>query len=99
MKNSSVEIKTQPTLGVNLRKTKDIGFVYYLNDIDKVKQTMIRFMKGLAIATDPNAEREEYISKLYKILQVNKSDKKSNQIDLFVIRPCSHWLCNQLHRR
>jgi hypothetical protein len=37
-------------------------------DIDKIKNTLLRFVVALSAAVDPNKYREEYLKKLYQVL-------------------------------
>ena len=39
------------------------------NDIQKLQNTLMRYSKAMAIASNPNAERNEYIKKLTKLLK------------------------------
>lgn len=43
-------------------------------DLDKVIETMLRYVVALQIALDPNAYKREYAAKLYKVLSPNKQD-------------------------
>ena len=40
----------------------------YLEELEKIKNTLQRYAKALMIASDPSAEREEYAKKLTKLL-------------------------------
>jgi len=40
----------------------------YLNDLDKIKLTLLRYVRAMGIAADPEAERQEYAKKMYKFL-------------------------------
>lgn len=49
-------------------------------DLDKVVETMLRYVVALQIAMDPDAYKKEYAAKLYKVLTPNGDD---NAISLF----------------
>jgi Putative amidoligase enzyme len=40
----------------------------YLGDLDKIKNTLLRYVRAMALAADPEAEKQEYAKKLYKFL-------------------------------
>jgi hypothetical protein len=40
----------------------------YLDDLDKIKNTLLRYVRAMALAADPEAEKQEYAKKLYKFL-------------------------------
>jgi len=40
----------------------------YLGDLDKIKNTLLRYVRVMALAADPEAEKQEYAKKLYKFL-------------------------------
>lgn len=43
-------------------------------DLDRVVETMLRYVVALQIAMDPNAYKKEYAAKLYKLISPNKPD-------------------------
>ena len=50
----------------------------YLEDKDKILNTIYRYIRAMSIAADPKAEQHEYVKKLYKILtSSNESNKDS----------------------
>ena len=40
----------------------------YLDDLPKIKNTLLRYVRAMALAADPEAEKQEYAKKLYKFL-------------------------------
>ena len=46
----------------------------YLNNLQTVENTMLRYIRAYAVAMDPNAERQEYIKKLSKLLNPSSND-------------------------
>jgi hypothetical protein len=40
----------------------------YLGDLDKIKNTLLRYVRAMGLAADPEAEKQEYAKKLYKFL-------------------------------
>lgn len=50
-------------------------------DIDQLENTLLRFVVALSIAIDPNAHKQEYAKKLYKLL--SPADDGSNTLQLF----------------
>lgn len=40
----------------------------YLDSLDKIKLTLLRYVRAMGLAADPEAERQEYAKKLYKFL-------------------------------
>ena len=40
----------------------------YLDDLDKIKNTLLRYVRAMGLAADPEAEKQEYAKKLYKFL-------------------------------
>ena len=40
----------------------------YLDDLDKIKNTLMRYVRAMGLAADPEAEKQEYAKKLYKFL-------------------------------
>lgn len=47
------------------------------DDIDKVKNTMLRFIVALDAATDPKKYAKEYMTKLYKLLTASGADSST----------------------
>ena len=52
----------------------------YLNHYDAIQNTILRYVRAFAVASDPMAERQEYFKKLSKLLNPSNSD----QLGLFV---------------
>lgn len=52
----------------NYVEFRSAGGKDYFEDMDKVKNTMMRYARALNIAMDPDAEKQEYGKKLYKLL-------------------------------
>ena len=40
----------------------------YLGDLEKIKTTLLRYVRAMALAADPEAEKQEYAKKLYKFM-------------------------------
>jgi len=40
----------------------------YLGDLPKIKNTLLRYVRAMGLAADPEAEKQEYAKKLYKFL-------------------------------
>ena len=40
----------------------------YLDNLDKIKLALLRYVRAMGIAADPEAEKQEYAKKLYKFL-------------------------------
>jgi hypothetical protein len=54
----------------------------YLENQQAIKTTLLRYVRAIAIAGDPQAEKQEYATKLYKLLKNSGSDA-SAPVDLF----------------
>lgn len=54
----------------------------YLEAIEKIKNTLLRYVRVMAIAADPNDAKQEYAKKLYKLLATAAANEK----DLDVIK-------------
>lgn len=54
----------------------------YLSNKDKIRDTLLRYVRVMALAADPNAERQEYAKKLYKLLSSITGDE-TNTIKAF----------------
>lgn len=52
----------------NYVEFRSAGGKDYFEDMDKVQNTMMRYARALSIAMDPDAEKQEYGKKLYKLL-------------------------------
>ena len=40
----------------------------YLGDVEKIKTTLLRYVRAMSLAADPEAEKQEYAKKLYKFM-------------------------------
>jgi len=47
----------------------------YMNQIDMLTNTILRYIRAYAVACDPNAERQEYAKKLSKLLNPTNADQ------------------------
>jgi len=52
----------------NYVEFRSAGGKDYFDDIDKLKNTLMRYAQAMYIAANPEAERNEYFKKLYKVL-------------------------------
>lgn len=52
----------------------------YINKQDLIVNTLLRYVKAFSIAADPDAERNEYAKKLYKLLSQGEN---TNSVQLF----------------
>ena len=53
----------------NYIEFRSAGGSDYLNDIDQIQNTLLRYARATSIAMDPEAEKQEYAKKFYKLLQ------------------------------
>jgi len=58
----------------NYIEFRSAGNSNYFEDIDKLKNTLLRYARAMKIAGDPSAERNEYAKKLYKLLAPAQQD-------------------------
>jgi hypothetical protein len=54
---------------------RSAGGLNYFKNIDKIQDTMLRYAYALAIASDPQAERQEYLKKLYQLFSATIKDE------------------------
>lgn len=66
--------------GAKYIEFRSAGGSNYFEDIDKLKNTLLRYAQAMTIAADPSAERKEYYKKLYKLISPPEGDPA---IDLF----------------
>ena len=66
--------------GAKYIEFRSAGGTNYFEDIDKLKNTLLRYSQAMAIAGNPAAERKEYYKKLYKLISPPEGDPA---IDLF----------------
>ena len=59
---------------------RSAGGSNYFEDIDRLKNTLLRYAKAMTVAADPAAERREYYKKLYKLIAPSTGDAS---MDLF----------------
>jgi len=55
----------------------------YLSKKDAIRDTMLRYVRVMALAADPEAEKQEYAKKLYKLMTGMGSDLQDNTIKAF----------------
>ena len=55
----------------------------YLSNKDKIRDTMLRYVRVMAVAADPEAEKQEYAKKLYKLMTSMGSEMQDNTIKAF----------------
>ena len=58
----------------NYIEFRSAGGTNYFEDIDKLKNTLLRYARAMKIAGDPAAERNEYAKKLYKLIAPSQQD-------------------------
>jgi len=56
----------------------------YLDKEQEITLTLMRYVRAMAIASDPNAYKKEYATKLYKLMSSQSKDVNNNSIELFV---------------
>ena len=66
--------------GAKYIEFRSAGGSNYFEDIDKLKNTLLRYAQAMTIAADPSAERKEYYKKLYKLISPPEGDPA---LDLF----------------
>jgi len=73
---------TRPHLerGAKYIEFRSAGGSNYFEDIDKLKNTLMRYAKAMTVAASPAAERKEYYKKLYKLISPPEGDPA---LDLF----------------
>jgi hypothetical protein len=58
----------------NYIEFRSAGNSNYFEDLDKLKNTLLRYARAMSIAGNPAAERNEYAKKLYKLVAPSQSD-------------------------
>ena len=58
----------------NYIEFRSAGNSNYFEDIDKLKNTLLRYARAMSIAGNPASERNEYAKKLYKLIAPAQSD-------------------------
>ena len=73
---------TKPHLerGAKYIEFRSAGGTNYFEDIDKLKNTLLRYAQAMVVAGDPAAYRNEYAKKLYKLIAPQGGD---NALELF----------------
>jgi hypothetical protein len=66
--------------GAKYIEFRSAGGTNYFEDIDKLKNTLLRYAKAMSVAANPAAERKEYYKKLYKLISPPEGDPA---LDLF----------------
>jgi len=66
--------------GAKYIEFRSAGGTNYFEDINKLKNTLLRYAQAMTIAANPAAERREYYKKLYKLISPPEGDPA---IDLF----------------
>lgn len=64
----------------NYIEFRSAGGEDYSDDVEKLKNTLLRYAQAMTVAANPAAERKEYYKKLYKLISPAKGDAS---IDLF----------------
>lgn len=57
----------------------------YLNQVEKIKNTMLRYVRVINLAADPEEAKEEYAKKLYKVLLSAGQDDEYNSMKWFAM--------------
>jgi hypothetical protein len=60
--------------GAKYIEFRSAGNSNYFEDIDKLKNTLLRYAKAMSVAANPAAERNEYYKKLYKLISPPEGD-------------------------
>jgi len=73
---------TKPHLerGAKYIEFRSAGGSNYFEDINRLKNTLMRYAKAMTVAANPAAERKEYYKKLYKLISPPEGDPA---LDLF----------------
>jgi hypothetical protein len=58
----------------NYIEFRSAGGTNYFEDLDKLKNTLLRYARAMSIAGNPSAERNEYAKKLYKLIAPSQQD-------------------------
>jgi len=66
--------------GAKYIEFRSAGGSNYFEDIDRLKNTLLRYAKAMTVAANPAAERNEYYKKLYKLISPPEGDPS---LDLF----------------
>lgn len=75
----------------------------YLNNIDGIVNTVLRYIRAYAVAADPNAERKEYAKKLAKMINPTNNDYLSPFVQYATgdidKKDLVGWLANRVQAR
>jgi len=78
---------TNHNMSINMRENyiefRSAGGADYIRNIDGIISTLLRYARAMTIAADPEAEKQEYIKKLYKIFDNSFAGMQSQTIDAF----------------
>jgi len=79
--NKYVSVNIKP----NYIEVRSAGGTDYLKNVDKIKLTLMRYVRAMALAADPDAEKNEYAKKVYKLLSKNfsRNHGSNNMMTLF----------------
>lgn len=69
----------------------------WINNIDQMLNALNRFVVAVSIAADPNAHRQEYAKKLYKLVMSNGTP--ANSVELFTMFQSGQLTTNDLKRK
>ena len=64
--------------GAQYIEFRGAGGSNYFEDIDLLKNTLLRYAKAMTVAASPAAERKEYYKKLYKLISPASGDPSLN---------------------
>jgi len=75
-------------MSINMRdqyiEFRSMGGPRYMDELDDVIETVLRYVRAMTIAADPNAYKEEYARKLFKLITTgNAKDDVSSARDLW----------------
>jgi hypothetical protein len=78
---------TKPHLerGAKYIEFRSAGGSNYFEDIDKLKNTLLRYAQAMTIAANPAAERREYYKKLYKLISPPEGDPAMDLFSRFAV--------------
>ena len=83
-KRTSINPKTDDTNGrLKYIEFRSAGNIEYFDDINKLKNTLLRYAQAMQIAGDPSAYRKEYAKKLYKLISRTTHTTQDPTLALF----------------
>jgi hypothetical protein len=71
----------------------------YLDNKTTIENTLIRYVKAMAIAADPEAEKEEYAKKIYKLFTSKKMSQNKDTVHLFALYQAGELTLRELKAR